>query len=81
MHSHGDVHARAHTHTHTGTSVSHEQEGSPPRTALGRGHWRKAVRGQTPSSEIQEPWEVMGCTLTADRPLTGTSRKGVESQR
>ena len=81
MHSHGDVHARAHTHTHTGTSVSHEQEGSPPRTALGRGHWRKAVRGQTPSSEIQEPWEVMGRTLTADRPLTGTSRKGVESRR
>ena len=81
-HSHGDVHAgtHTHTHTHTGTSVSHER-GEPTTDSTGRGHWRKAVRGQTPSSEIQEPWEVMARMLTADRPLTGTSRKGVESRR
>ena len=70
-----------HTHTHTGTSVSHKREGSPPQTALGGGHWREAARGQTPSYRIQEPWDVVGRTLAADRPPAGTSRKGVESRR
>lgn len=49
--------------------------------STGRGHWREVVRGQTPSYRIQEPWDVVGRVLAADRALAGTSRKGVESRR